>query len=423
MPSFWLEFDQNGAQQQRTFNSSSIILGRDPSADFVINHPTVSRQHAMILHNPQGGFVLRVLSRGGLTALDGAQVSGDVPIYDGSTVNLGQMAMVFRSYEAQQNPAAGGGFGQQQPGGFGQQPGGFGQQQPGGFGQQSAAAGGFGQQPGGFGQQPGGFGQQPAAGGGFGQQPGGFGQQPSQPAQPAPADNFNQAPSPDTSMSGDKKTVWDEIAESAAAQEDESDKALTDFQKMQQAEAKAEGGTSPLLIGVAFIAVLATGAFLFLGGGEQVVKKKNAIPFDELPEFQVDVKCVGQDACVETAKRLYKVGLQLLEKKDANVTHLFLGYQKLYESKAYLDRVKASPPAEMSKLPTQIKTHRDELNKIFRGYRASYHTNKKRKMHRNMADALAAIKSYFPDKTSREYKYASAEEIKMKAEGIYPRAQ
>lgn len=406
MPSFWLEFDQNGAQQQRTFNSSSIILGRDPAADFVINHPTVSRQHAMILHNPQGGFVLRVLSRGGLTALDGAQVSGDVPIYDGSAVNLGQMAMVFRSYEAQQNPAAGGygGFGQHQPdaGGFGQQSGGFGQQS-GGFGQQPAA-GGFGQQ-----QQP----------GGFGQQPGGFGQQHSQ-----PAGNFNHQPAPDTSMSGmEKKTVWDEIAESAAAQEDVADKALTDFQKMQQAEAKAEAGTSPILIGVVFIAILATGSFLLLGGGEQVVKKKDVIPFDELPEFQVDVKCVGQDACVETSMRLYKVGLQLLEKKDANVTHLFLGYQKLYESKAYLDRVKASTPPEMSNLPTQMKTHRDELNKIFRGYRASYHTNKKRKMHRNMADALAAIKSYFPDKTSREFKYASAEEIKMKAEGIYPRAQ
>lgn len=372
MPSFWIEFDQNGSRQQRNFESNSVTFGREQGVDFPINSPTVSRQHATIMFDPRSGYILRVLSRGGMTAVNGAPVAGDVQLQDGAVVNLGQFSFLFRAPQAQAQPQSN--FGS---GGFG------GQLNSGGFGAQAPQ-------------------QQPANQGGFGAQ--------------APANQGKPAAAKPAAGS----TVWDEIAASAEAQEDDGPRELTDFQKMQEAEKRADkGGPSPILLGVTAIAVLGVLGMVFLGGGDEVTDNGPATQ-EEQAEFQVNISCVGQDDCVEQAKQSYKIGVQLLEKKDANVTNLFDGYKKLYESKEYLAKGKAPAPAEMAQLEAKISSTRGELDAIFRNYRVVYATGAQRKMYKEMADALGAIKTYFPDQTSREYKFANEKEIEMKSNGTYP---
>jgi hypothetical protein len=404
MPSFWIEFEQNGSRQQRSFESNAVSFGREQGVDFVVNNPTVSRQHAMIMFDPRSGYVLRVLSRGGMTAINGAPVAGDVPLQDGSMVNLGQFGFVFRAAAAQPQPQS-----QFGSGGFG------GQMNSGGFGSQSPAPAP--QPQGGFGGQlgSGGFGAQMSPAGQMNS--GGFGSQ-----SPAPTP---QAPAPQGNAGGGPKaagnTVWDEIAASAEAQEDGGPRELTDFQKMQEAENRADkGGPNPILLLVTVLAIIGVGAVVLLSGGagEDVVDKE--IPFDQQPEFQITSSCVGQDDCVEQARQSYKVGLQLLEKKEANVSHLFDGYKKLYEAKYLLDKGKAPAPADMSELDTKMQSSRAELDGIFRNYRVVYFTGLQRKMYKDMAASLAAIKTYFPDQTAREFKFATEKEIEMKSQGTYP---
>lgn len=424
MPSFLLDLEQNGARQQRTFDRPSIMLGRDPGADVVLNHPTVSRQHAMIMHDPRSnGYILRVLSRGGLTAINGTQVSGDVPLQDGVSLNLGQIAMVFHAQAA----GAASGFGQ--PAGQGHY--GAAPQQPAmgqGFGQPAAPqtpAAGFGQPapyqsgpqaaPSGFGQQAGGYNQsappaQPSQGG-FGNTPapGGFGNT------PAPG-GFGQSLEQD-----DRRTHWDDIAESDAAQAEQgSNKAMSDFQRMQQAEDKNQKKTNPLLIVVVVLAMAFAGAALFVGKSSGKKAGEDAKDLKQQAEFQVDIRCVGPDDCQDKARTQYKIGLQLLEKKDASISHLFTGYKRLYEAKAYLEKIKMPIPADMAQLEPKMQASRQELDKIFNNYRATYFTSKQRNIPRQMAQALTGIKTYFPDKTSKEYKYATNQEVQMRAKGIYP---
>lgn len=399
MPAFWIEFEQNGSRQQRSFESNAVSFGREQGVDFVVNNPTVSRQHAMIMFDPRSGYVLRVLSRGGMTAINGSPVAGDVPLQDGSMVNLGQFGFVFRA-AAQPQPQS-----QFGSGGFG------GQMNSGGFGAQAPVA-----QP----QPQNNFGGQMNSGGFGGQMnSGGFGA-PSQAPAPTP-----QAPAPQNNAGGGVKaagnTVWDEIAASAEAQEDGGPRELTDFQKMQEAENRAEkGGPNPILLLVTVLAIIGVGAVFLLGGGagEDVIDTE--VPFDQQAEFQITASCVGQDDCVEQARQSYKVGLQLLEKKDANVSHLFDGYKKLYEAKYLLDKGKAPAPADMSELDAKMQGSRAELDGIFRNYRVVYFTGLQRKMYKDMAAALGAIKTYFPDQTAREYKFATEKEIEMKSKGTYP---
>ena len=105
--SFWLEYLENGQKREFTFNSSQISVGRDQAADFVLDHPPVSRQHAIIVAEPHGAKLV-VLSRGGLTALNGQQVAGEVQLMDGNQIHFGQLAFTFRSHQVQQHQAADG---------------------------------------------------------------------------------------------------------------------------------------------------------------------------------------------------------------------------------------------------------------------------------------------------------------------------
>nr|MBA2661203.1 FHA domain-containing protein [Lujinxingiaceae bacterium] len=106
MASFWLEYEQNGNLQKFPFDAQSISIGRDKGSDFVLDHPTISRQHALIMNDGQGSFRLVALSRGGLTALEGTPVQSEIALYDGAVLHLGKLWFRFRSEYAPRRPAA-----------------------------------------------------------------------------------------------------------------------------------------------------------------------------------------------------------------------------------------------------------------------------------------------------------------------------
>lgn len=393
MPSFRLEVNQNGSVQNYSFNSASLTLGRDRSADFVLDHPTVSRQHCQIVYDPMGGgFKLVVLSRGGLTAIDGAQVSGEVPLYDGSMVNMGQMSVVFRSNEAAPKPMGGGG-------GFGMQS---------GFGAGAAGGGG------GFGMQSG-FGAGGAGGGG-----GGFGMQTDFSAEPPAGAGGAPKPKP--------TNVWDEIAQSVdeAEAEEEESIAEDDYYKrmeaaQQRGQKKAEG-VNPLLIIATIIAagVMVYVVFFSSGGGGQG-KAVNTSVDEDAPPVVLDVSCLGKDDCVAQAKERFEVGEQILEKRDVHVTNLFEGYKKMLEVQELIAQGGGDMPPELAKSEEYIKETRAELDKIFRTEKVRYHRFKGRKMKDEMYSAVQTVRSYFPDKTTPEAKWAAEREREMKKLGLYPR--
>jgi hypothetical protein len=406
MPSFWLEFEQNGATQRYPFDRPSLSMGRERTCDFHLDHPTVSRQHAMIVYDPRAGFKLLVMSKGGMTAVDGAQVQGEVAIYDGARLNIGQMVFTFRSQDPSARRPGMGGMAPLPGGSFGQPPGG-------GFGQTPGGA--FGQPPGGgFGQPPGGaFGQPP--GGGFGQPPGGgFGQAPATPAQAAPPTNT----SANAAVGG--VASWDEIA-AGADEEEEVKRNMTDFERIEQAAAKANakgGGTSPLLMVAVVIAVIAVVASLLMPSGGPA--EYAAEDTEEQVPVQIRVDCLGKDDCMDKAKNAYKVGSQTFEKSDVTVSNLFESYKKFLEAKEYIAKSGAPAPKSMADLDDKIAKARAGLDLEYKKYRAAYRDAEGRKMYREMAKALLSIKSVFPDKTAKEHKWASEQEGKMKAAGNYP---
>ncbi len=438
MPSFWLEYDNNGDIQEFSFDADSVTIGRDKASDFVLDHPTVSRQHAVIVHK-SGSYHLVVLSRGGLTAIDGQQVHGEVMLYDHSALNLGQLQFRFRSDFAPQKPAGGqqasfaasfansaggagaaGGYGGQAQGqslGAQAQGGGFGgPAQGGGFGAQ-AQGGGFGGQA-----QQGGAGGFSGAGAQQGGGQAGFGLGNS-PADGTATPNGGGANGGGEAANEAGIVSWDEIASSSEAMDDDGQpKETTVYERMQGGKKKDEK-TNPVLVAVAgagIIGLLYYSFFMGSPGGPPPVKPDKALK-DPTPVV-IEVSCMGEAACMHNAEESYKVGLEKLEKKDVAIPNLFEGYKKLLEAKQYLDKAgKKKVPADMSKLEDKRKQARAELTEIFKNYRVKFHQAKKRKLYKDMVKALDAVKTYFPDKTAREHKWAMAEELDMKKQGVYPK--
>jgi hypothetical protein len=424
MASYWLEFDQNGAVQQYPFDRPSLSIGRDAGCDFHLDHPTISRKHAMIVHDPYMGYKLVVLSKGGMTAVNGAQVQGEVRLYDGAKLNIGQMAFVFRSQDPAAQaaaPAAMGGMGA----GFGGAPAsaGFGGQ-PAGFG--GAPASGFGGAPSsGFGGAPSsGFGGAPASGFG-GASSAGFGG-----GSPAPASGFGGPPAAEKPAQKENHGVasWDEIAAQSDDDDDNDGSAgasraqMTDFERIEAAAAKAkekDEGVNPMLILVAVVLVGGMAAMTLFGGdggpATAVVEDEAAVA-----PVQINVTCLGKDDCLKKAQNAYNVAVQTYERREVTVSNLFESYKKLLEAKRYLEIEKLETPKKMSKLDSLLEQTRKELDDDFRRYRASYHQFQTRQMHRDMAKTLDSVKSVFPDKTSREFKWAAEKEGEMKSAGIYP---
>ncbi len=425
MPSFWLEIHQTG--QQASFEHTPITIGRGQGADFVLDHPTVSRQHGQIVYDAQQGWMLVVLSRGGLTAINSSQVSGQVPLQNGAVVNFGQMAFTFRSNEASVSPQQGFGGGQSQQG-FGGG-GGFGgqqqaQQQPQqGFGGQQQSPQ---QSSGSFGAQSSGAASAPSAGqvsGGGAEQDdagasGSFGMHTDFTADSFGGDEEDNKPS----------NVWEEIAQSPEALGEDSSVEDEDdyYARMEEAQRRGDekaGGTNPLLI-VATIAAVGFLAYSFLAAPSveetNTMEQQTTSGGNASPVILEDVNCMDKADCIEKAKERYAVGRELLEKRDAYVTNLFDGYKKMLEVKAFLDEAGVSkPPEGIVGVDRAIKQARKELDSIYRQERMRYNRFAKRDMHQEMLEAVNNVESYFPDESTPEAKWAEAKKLELKKLGVY----
>lgn len=434
MASFWLEFDQDGHRQQYNFDAQSVTVGREQSSDLFLDHPTVSRQHAVFKADMRG-IRLVVLSKSGLTAVNGAPVQGEVDLADGSQLHFGQMAFVFRAHQAR--PATGG---------FGAAPGGFGSAPAQGFGGAPAASQGFGSAPAspGFGAAPpaGGFGSAPApAQGGFGAAPAGFGA-PTAGGFGTPAGGFNNAPqqafgapagggqgfgaapvpaAPAKAESEHGIVSWDDIALSADADDRKKASEATNYERLEAAANKGKSKGNPLVI-VAAVAIAAMMGYIFYEPDapppEEAGEIVNAPPIKRLAN---EVDCVGAAECRSKADQNYRVGSELLDKVEADVQNRFEGYNRLSLAEEYLNKagIEKIPP-EYVNLVARRTQARDELDVIFRDLRVRHHTATQRKMYVDMADALNQIMALFPHKGAREYIWALEKERELKDAGNYP---
>jgi pSer/pThr/pTyr-binding forkhead associated (FHA) protein len=80
-----------------------IRIGRAPSNDIVIDHPTVSAQHALLTKSPSGYRLKDAGSTNG-TQVNGVSIT-DAELKDGAEIRFGYVTGVFRDATARINQA------------------------------------------------------------------------------------------------------------------------------------------------------------------------------------------------------------------------------------------------------------------------------------------------------------------------------
>jgi DNA-binding winged helix-turn-helix (wHTH) protein len=73
------------------------ILGRDAAATILVDHKSVSRQHARIRVHPDGSTLEDLGSKNG-TSLRGEKIQGPSPLSDGDEIRIGSVPMTFRVF-------------------------------------------------------------------------------------------------------------------------------------------------------------------------------------------------------------------------------------------------------------------------------------------------------------------------------------
>jgi hypothetical protein len=72
--------------------TSTVTLGRAPDQDLRLDHPTVSRRHALLRRGPTGWEVVDLCSTNG-TRVNGYRVVGAQRLNSGDVVSFGELAM------------------------------------------------------------------------------------------------------------------------------------------------------------------------------------------------------------------------------------------------------------------------------------------------------------------------------------------
>ena len=467
MGQFWLEFDNQGGRQRFDFNQMTVSIGRDPGSDFHLDHPTVSRQHALIVEN-RGNHQLVVLSKSGLTAINGQTVSGTVDLRPGQLIQLGELQFVF---QAQQSmgidapateqvdlmgmagqgdstapmptggglghaptaalPSVGGAYQSGMHGGNGMPAVGQPAQHPGwgalppspngpqqqGFGSSPPGQMGFGSSP----PSPG-FGSSPPAGFGPSQPGQGMGQQPAVGAQPAPASQKR----PESSAEF-KIPSWDTIAAQAVEDEPGAAGGPTNFQRLQEAQKKAANkskGSNPAVLVVGALGIAGMMYFLFFHKPPAPVVEPKSGPTGCERRIcpQQAYTCAGEADCLDKAKNAYKVADELYQKKGASITNLFEAYKLLDKADVYLAIGGiATPPDDMKDYPDKMAKYEKELDAIANEHRIRFHQLQQRKMYEEMAETIDSWMAYFPDKNTKWWEEAINKERDMKDRGTYPK--
>lgn len=365
--SFRLEFEHQGELQEIAFDQDSITIGRDRSSDFVLDHPTVSRQHALVVQEGPSDFRLVVLSRGGMTALDGQRVETDeVELYDGAMVQLGQYSVRFRSEEAPSQPV-------------------------GNQGASSAGAGMAGHQA---------------------------------PVDDSGQDDLEGEPQPAESDESGNIQSWDEIAADDSGDDTSASTPKGGAAALKEARSSDDDEeTSPLIVAVGLVGAVGMLGFavvMGLGGDSGAEDQQEEVAEEEVP-VEVTVDCYDETSCYDGAEAHYERGIDLIEREVLETGNLFEGYHRLVKASAYLEEGGIEEiPEEMSDLEEEHDRARERLDDQFREFRVRFHQADQRDRHEEMARILDEVEDHFPDRTAQENQWAREERRLMQREGIYP---
>lgn len=88
----------DGASYRHPFAGDALRLGRSSSNDLVLQDQAASRNHAEIIHRPEGYFLIDEHSKN-RTYLNGSQVVEAIPIRPGDMIRIGQTVLVFNDTE------------------------------------------------------------------------------------------------------------------------------------------------------------------------------------------------------------------------------------------------------------------------------------------------------------------------------------
>ena len=91
---FTLIFKEDDAWQRRSLRPGDNVLGRSPSSDIVLRHPSVSRRHALV-HVENGACQITDLGSRLRTCLNGEPVQS-ATVRDGDRLMLGQLTMTLQ---------------------------------------------------------------------------------------------------------------------------------------------------------------------------------------------------------------------------------------------------------------------------------------------------------------------------------------
>jgi DNA-binding winged helix-turn-helix (wHTH) protein len=86
--------------QEMPLAEGENLLGREPSADLWVGHPSISREHARIVVKGERAEIEDLSSKNG-TRLGGRRVEGRLPLTDGDEIRVGEVRLLYRG------PAAG----------------------------------------------------------------------------------------------------------------------------------------------------------------------------------------------------------------------------------------------------------------------------------------------------------------------------
>jgi pSer/pThr/pTyr-binding forkhead associated (FHA) protein/uncharacterized RDD family membrane protein YckC len=85
----------NGQKQQtRSFEGDRLLIGREPTCNLQLNHPSVSRQHCVIVRKGDV-FVLQDLRSSNGTFVNGRKVSGTFYLNNGDDLQVGEYTLRF----------------------------------------------------------------------------------------------------------------------------------------------------------------------------------------------------------------------------------------------------------------------------------------------------------------------------------------
>ncbi len=358
---FKLEYLVDGQRMEQPFNRNQITIGRDASVDFVLNSNTVSRQHAVITVD-QNGARLTVLSRGGLTAVNGRQVSGEVPLVDGCQIHFGQLAFTFRS---EHSPA------------------------PQQWNPQAAPQ------------------LEPAV-------------------VAPPVEKTKPKPELTDENTGGIRSWDDIAAGADEEDEDldQVDDIASNFQKLQKAAAKADKsskGTNPVVVIIGLLAAVAMLAFTFYQPDQRAAVVKKAKGDTPVIEWQEkDIICTVPADCRSKAIKDYLYAVETFEKREVDIINLYESYKSMDHAKKLLERGEITEDVPEMKGMAELKAKALKImERKFVTARQAFHRHSQRNENRKMAAVLNEIQRYFPDKRCKYYRWATVQERSMRDKGIY----